>query len=367
MAKQTEGIVGGFQGRVGPVIGYRWRGRWVMRSCPSKVRDPKSKQQMQCRAQFKAEVRLASRLQPVLRRGMHWPSIEAGMTEGNWFVHVNKQCFGWADEALTVNYPTLLLADGTLAKPLFGDAMRDRQCVEVSFAAAAEGVAASPDDEVLLAAWCPDRDEVTISKPVYRRDGNASIQLPERLGEAEVHLYGFARDVDGRCSQSEYIGLPSTAAVEEFGNELGTSVAPKASLDVAPQFGTVEEEEPTLVGLVAGRGGHVDGLHRGGVDTGVVHLGRESHGRGGEVLYLLQPVAHLFHLHGQISHVIQTTTWMAAYEIGYQLVAQARLLANLIKTALGFLEQFERWLAHKRQHMVRGMLRCHLKAPGGVV
>ena len=60
--------------------------------------------------------------------------------------------------------------------------------------------------------------------------------------------------------------------------------------------GLVEKEETPLVGLVAGSGGDVNGLHGGGVDAGVVHLGSKGHGRRGEVLYLLKPVAHLLHV-----------------------------------------------------------------------
>ena len=46
MARQIEGINGGFCGRVGTVIGYEWRGKWCMRSYPRHIHDAKSPQQL---------------------------------------------------------------------------------------------------------------------------------------------------------------------------------------------------------------------------------------------------------------------------------------------------------------------------------
>lgn len=40
MAKQAGGFLGGFNGRLGPVVGYRWKNIWCVRSQSNDVRNP---------------------------------------------------------------------------------------------------------------------------------------------------------------------------------------------------------------------------------------------------------------------------------------------------------------------------------------
>ena len=148
---------------------------------------------------------------------------------------------------------------------------------------------------------------------------------------------------------------------------MGEVMLAEAGNDVALLVGLVEEEKPTLVSLVAGSGGDVNGLHGGGVDASVVHLSSKGHGRRSEILYLLKPIAHLLHVECQLRHILKAATGMAADEIRNELVAQSRLLAYLVKASLSFLKEGERRLAHQCQHMVRGVFRCHLQATGGVI
>ena len=52
MALYQKGILGSFSGKVGHVIGARWRGKNVMRSLPHKSRKPASQAQLEQRAKF---------------------------------------------------------------------------------------------------------------------------------------------------------------------------------------------------------------------------------------------------------------------------------------------------------------------------
>ena len=42
MAKQTDGINGGYRGRVGSAVGYMWRGQWCVRATPRFFHDAKT-------------------------------------------------------------------------------------------------------------------------------------------------------------------------------------------------------------------------------------------------------------------------------------------------------------------------------------
>lgn len=52
MATYKQGILGGFRGKVGTVIGSFWKGRCVMRSVPNHVSDPQTPAQMAQRARM---------------------------------------------------------------------------------------------------------------------------------------------------------------------------------------------------------------------------------------------------------------------------------------------------------------------------
>ena len=85
MAKQQNGYLGGYSGRLGPVVGYLWRGKWCLRAKPGKVRNPRTDRQQSHRHLFKAMVQFASRQSQVLRIGMRQVSHDEGMTEQNLF------------------------------------------------------------------------------------------------------------------------------------------------------------------------------------------------------------------------------------------------------------------------------------------
>ena len=91
MAKQTDGINGGYRGRVGSTVGYMWRGQWCVRSAPRMFHDAKTDAQLEQRALFKATVAFAGRVKEVLRTGLHQPALDAHKTECNYFLMINKE------------------------------------------------------------------------------------------------------------------------------------------------------------------------------------------------------------------------------------------------------------------------------------
>ena len=100
MAKQTEGITGGYRGSVGPVVGYMWRGQWCVRAKPRFFHDAKTEKQLEQRSVFKASVAFAGRVKEVLRTGFCKPALEAHKTECNYFLKINKGCFAMDGEEL---------------------------------------------------------------------------------------------------------------------------------------------------------------------------------------------------------------------------------------------------------------------------
>ena len=210
MAKQIEGINGGFCGRVGTVIGYQWRGKWCMRSYPRHIRDARTALQLEQRAWFKRAVGFASQLTEVLRAGLRKRSKSLHLTEGNLFVALNKKCLTLEEEHLRVDYENLVLSDGMVAPVGFGEpeltVTEERFRLKVDFEPNPLKLPTRGGDKVFLAALCESSKEAILAAPAFRRDKTIAYTLPACWAGSVVHVYGFAQDYTGEASASQYLG-----------------------------------------------------------------------------------------------------------------------------------------------------------------
>lgn len=208
MATLDQGIVGGFSGTVGPVVGYQWRGRWCMRSRPASVRNPRTEGQQAHRRMFKEEVLLASRLNRVLRGTLERLSLEAHMTPGNFFIRDNQACFAWQEGALAVEWRALRLSHGPVAPVAFGvPEVTAEGVLTVAFEKNPLHVYAEGHDLVHLAVYCPAAEECCEVLPVFRATRRVSVLLPESFLGQELHVYGMVCDERGRWSETLYVPM----------------------------------------------------------------------------------------------------------------------------------------------------------------
>jgi hypothetical protein len=230
MGKQTSGINGGFQGKVGNAVGYMWRGQWCVRAKPREFHDAKTEKQLEQRALFKASVAFAGRLKDILRMGFQRSALKVHKTECNYFLMVNKHCLAWDGESLAVDYEHLRLSEGPVAPVAFTRVERGANDeLVIEFEKNPEHRNCNGNDKVYVAAICAEREEAVLSLPVYRRMKRIMVVLPEHWEEMEVHLYGFVQDNAGRTSESVYINLEGksldTADAVEGGADDAAGVA----------------------------------------------------------------------------------------------------------------------------------------------
>jgi hypothetical protein len=69
MGRIKKGILGGFSGKVGTVVGANWKEISYMRSLPQKVKNPRTEAQRKQRSKFLLVVNLLKPLNPLLRIG----------------------------------------------------------------------------------------------------------------------------------------------------------------------------------------------------------------------------------------------------------------------------------------------------------
>lgn len=248
MAKLEQGILGPFRGKVGSVVGYTWRGIHVVRAYRREIKYPNTERQQAERDWFVGMVRFASRAQGALKLGLREAAMQAQMTEGNFFVKSNKQCFALHDGAVEVDYAELRLAQGPAAGVLFGaPRFEEGEVVSVDYEKNGQSTRASSEDRVYLFAYAPELGEGLLSAPALRRSKVVRMRLPQHWADMEVHLYGFVVDRDGRASRSAYIGSGSVDAAAE---EAGEPVAAPTETPDFLRFGMAGGARRGLVGDV---------------------------------------------------------------------------------------------------------------------
>ncbi len=253
MAKISEGYMGGFQGVLGPAIGYRWRGMWCMRSRPVHVHNPRTERQQAHRQLFKREVQLAGRMNLLLRDTFFDRSYERHMTQCNYFVQRNQHAFSLVDGELAVEWSSLVLSEGPVTPVRFHDLqVLPGNVLTVKFEKNPTHQRADAFDEVFLYLYCPSLERGYLAAPVARRTERIEVSLPDDFAGREVQLWGMVRDRQGRWSTTVYVGY-------------GPLVEGAADASAAQhQFGDVLH--------VLGVGEHVDGLDA----PHVVALGQQA-------------------------------------------------------------------------------------------
>ncbi|HEY8732984.1 MAG TPA: DUF6266 family protein, partial [Puia sp.] len=112
MAKLTKGILGGFTGKIGDVVGSSWKGIPVFRRAPSARWPGISKTQIQQQARFILISRFLRPLTELLNQT--FKNSAAKMSCFNKAFSVNKDNVTGVYPSFRIHYPSVLLSSGNL-------------------------------------------------------------------------------------------------------------------------------------------------------------------------------------------------------------------------------------------------------------
>ena len=209
MGKIRKGILGGFSGKVGTVVGASWRGIAYMRSLPLKVRNPRTQPQRMQRSKFALALGLLQPMTAFLRTG--------------WKLYAYKQSPFNAAMSYTINnaiigtYPNydidpskVLVSRGSLptVTNTFVSFNTGNVEIELQWEDNSGKGSAKVTDKALIAILNLDKGEaITETAGAVRPDCAQNLVVPaEWLGD-EVHVYmGFISDDGKEVANSVYLG-----------------------------------------------------------------------------------------------------------------------------------------------------------------
>lgn len=208
MGKFYKGILGGFSGKVGPVVGLNWKGVDIMRSLPKKSGRVPSQAQLAVRAKFRLVIQFLNPVRALLSK---YFGQEQGV-QSRWNLatsfHINEAVIG-TFPAFGIDYTKVIFSRGELTglqsavgtpQPGAGIAISWEDNSGQGFARA--------DDGLLVVAYNESRGLFeTREMAAVRSSGTYTLELPAAWTGEQVQCWTAFTSADGKkCSTSVFMG-----------------------------------------------------------------------------------------------------------------------------------------------------------------
>jgi hypothetical protein len=207
MGTIKKGILGGFSGKVGTVVGASWKGIAYMRSLPQKVRNPRTDAQMSQRTKFAVALNFLKPMNGLLRTG--------------WKLYANRQSpinaamsYTIAN-AITGTYPNyaidpgkVFVSRGSLSPAANADATATGGNLVFSWNDNSGSNAAKQTDKALIAVVNPAKSEAVFDTAgAERSTGTQSVPMPAGwVGDSVEAYIGFISEDGREVANSVYLG-----------------------------------------------------------------------------------------------------------------------------------------------------------------
>lgn len=195
------GILGGFTGRVGTVVGYIRKGQPVIRALPQKNQVEPSDGQKNARQRFGVLRKLIPSFIPAFKVGFR-AQLDEKMVHCVAFSELWKLGVVGEMPECKIDYSKIIVSKGR--RPNLASAAITRlnaETIEVTWAPKGNIPPADGRDEVYLAIYSVAENYVRMSAPVTRAEGRLVMTVPQ----GDIHCYLFAAATDEKeTSVSQY-------------------------------------------------------------------------------------------------------------------------------------------------------------------
>jgi hypothetical protein len=208
MGKISQGVLGGFSGKVGNVVGGTWKGIDYMRIKPANVSNPRTEGQVDQRSKFSTVLRFLQPMTDFLRVGFKLYANRMTQFNAAMSYNLNNSITGAYPNSM-IDYSSALVtrgnltvaANGTASSPSAGN-------VELTWTDNSGSGSAQGTDKALIALLNTTRGEAVFTTVGPARSvGIATIPVPsEYVGEDVEVFLGFLSGDGSKVSNSSYLG-----------------------------------------------------------------------------------------------------------------------------------------------------------------
>jgi len=209
MGKIIKGILGGFTGLVGTVVGSNWRGLDTMRSRPKKSNKPATVLQLTQRMSFDIMVGFVGEIKDLIQVGFQ--SHTNGMTPYNAAMKANLlEGITGVYPSLSINYPEIVISKGGL-RPLVGLGAASTVAGEAVFSWTSNAPVGhvSATDKITICVYCPTLNEfATVENIALRTAASYEMSLPASFSGEDCHAWCyFASANSKKVCDSKYVAI----------------------------------------------------------------------------------------------------------------------------------------------------------------
>ena len=198
MARLINGIMGPFRGKVGPIVGYTWKGQGVIRSLPKKISKAPSQKQLDNRKKMAACQEWLTYITKYVRIGFkNYSAKQHGFGSALSYLKLNAMT-----EELEVDPAKALISWGDLPQPISpAVSSSEPGILEITWKAVPYDT-----DRAMVLAY--DGKNVHSGEVCGARRSEGKEVLPcGGMNGMEMHVYlGFVSEERDRCSMSVYLG-----------------------------------------------------------------------------------------------------------------------------------------------------------------
>ena len=194
MAILTQGILGAFSGKCGPIIGYLRNGKPCIRSMPSHYHDRRSPEQLHNRSRFTPVMKMMSLVRPAITLG--FKRFATDMTEMNCATRANYYTLVKGQpQHLHYDYSGLILSQGNV-EPL-SDLILTSHSNTLTLLWNSQSVPGGSQDQVSVLLLNANRMAMKFFHGIaLRQDGTATLALPTHWQDEETYLYTMVQRAD---------------------------------------------------------------------------------------------------------------------------------------------------------------------------
>ena len=207
MGTIKKGILGGFSGKVGTVVGANWKSISYMRSLPQKVKNPRTVGQRSQRSKFALTLKLLQPLTAFLRTGWKlYTHKQSAMNAAMSYTLANAVTGTYPDYQIDTS--KVLVSRGSLTPAANATATATGGNIAISWDNNSGTGSAKATDKTLTAVLNPAKGEaITNTAGAERTTGTQTVVIPADWSGDSVEVYlGFVSDDGKEVANSVYLG-----------------------------------------------------------------------------------------------------------------------------------------------------------------
>lgn len=212
MGTIKQGILGGFSGKVGTVIGGSWKGISYMRSIPQSVKNPRTDGQVNQRTKFSVALEFLKPMTSLLQVGYKLYAQQQTAFNAAMSYILNNAITGTSPD-FSVDYSNALVSRGSLTGAANAQATSTGGTVVLTWNDNSGSGTASQTDKALIVILNSTRSEAMYDTAGAQRSvATETISVPaDWVGESVEVFLGFISEDGKSVANSVYVGSVTVA------------------------------------------------------------------------------------------------------------------------------------------------------------